>query len=94
MWRPLVKIKILSRNFTGYCNLDILHPVVPVGTKIHIAPTSNDDSNILYKTAAVDEKQSVELGPEVSATVLSYDPTDDDKLELYVRVDEGPPKGK
>jgi hypothetical protein len=26
--------------------------------------------------------------------VLSYDPTDDEKLDLYVSVDDGPYKGK
>jgi hypothetical protein len=26
--------------------------------------------------------------------VLSYDPTDDDKWDLYVSVDDGPNKGK
>jgi hypothetical protein len=94
MWRPLVKINIPSRNFTGYCNLDILHPEVPVGTKVHFTPVGNSDSNRLYKTAEADEKESIELGPEISATVLSYDPTDDSKLELHVSVDDGPNKGK
>ncbi len=48
----------------------------------------------LYKTADADEKESLEIGAEVSATVLSYDPTDGDKLELYVSINDGAYKGK
>ncbi len=40
-----------------------------------------------------DEKESLELGAEVSATVLSYDPTDENKLDLYVSINDGPHKG-
>jgi hypothetical protein len=94
IWQPLVKIKIPARNFTGYCRLEMLHPEVPTGTIIHFAAVGNDNSNRLYKTAEADEKESIELGAEVSATVLSYDPTDEDKLELYVSISEGPNKGK
>ena len=94
-WLPLVKINIPSRNFTGYCQLLGLHPKVPAGTTIHFSPTgANTESFRLYKTADMDEKDSLELGTEVSATVLSYDPTDDDKLELYVNIDDGPHKGE
>ena len=93
MWLPLVKINIPSRNFTGYLTLLSLHPKVPAGTKVHFTST-NDGSERLYKTADMDEKDSVVLEPEVSATVLSYDPTDDDKLELYVSIDDGPHKGE
>jgi hypothetical protein len=92
-WLPLVKINIPSRNFTGYTTLHGLHPRVPAGTKIHFTSTK-DDSERLYKTVNMDEKDSLDLGPEGSATVLSYDPTDDDKLELYVRIDDGPHKGE
>jgi hypothetical protein len=34
------------------------------------------------------------IGTEVSATVLSYDPADEDKLELYLTINDGPYKGK
>jgi hypothetical protein len=92
-WLPLAKINIPSRNFTGYTQLLGLHPKVPTGTRIHFTSTQGD-SERLYKTADMDEKDSLDLGPEVSATVLSYDPTDEDKLALYVSINEGPHKGQ
>ena len=91
-WRPLVKIKIPARNFTGYCRLDMLHPEVPAGTIIHFSTA--DKSVKLYKTADANDEDSLELGADVSATVLSYDPTDENKLELYVSINDGPNKGK
>jgi hypothetical protein len=56
MWRPLVKINIPSRNFTGYCNLDMLHPEVPAGTKVHFKNDTNL-SNLLYVTAEASEER-------------------------------------
>lgn len=94
-WLPLVKINIPSRNFTGYCQLLGLHPKVPAGTRIHFSSSgANTESFRLYKTADMDEKDSLELGTEVSATVLSYDPTAEDKLELYVSINDGPHEGR
>ena len=60
-WLPLVKINIPSRNFTGYLTLLGLHPKVPAGTKVHFTSTK-DDSERLYKTTDMDEKDSVVLG--------------------------------
>jgi len=94
IWRPLVKINIPSRKFTGYCQLLGLHPKVPAGTKIHFSSMDKSERFRLYKTADADEKKSLEIGAEVSATVLSYDPTDGDKLELYVSINDGAYKGK
>jgi hypothetical protein len=93
MWRPLAKINIPSRNFTGYTQLLGLHPKVPAGTRIHFTSTQGDTER-WYRTADMDEKENLDLGPAVSATVLSYDLTNDDKLELYVSIDDGPYKGE
>ena len=60
-WLPLVKINIPSRHFTGYLTLLGLHPKVPAGTKVHFTSTK-DDSERLYKTPDMDEKDSVVLG--------------------------------
>src|SRR5260370_2935658 len=40
-WLPLVKLHIPSRNFTGYGQLLGVHPIVPVGTKIHFTQAGN-----------------------------------------------------
>jgi len=88
MWLPLVKIKIPSRNFRGYIQLFALHPEVPAGTVVHSTYTK------LYKTADANDEGKVELENDVTATVLSYDPTDIDKLELYVSINDGSNKGR
>jgi hypothetical protein len=92
MWLPLVKIKIPSRNFTGYYQLLGLHPEVPAGTVVHFSDAEKGQLK-LYQTAGMHDEGSVELGSNVTATVLSYDPTDIDKLELYVSINDGPHKG-
>ena len=91
-WLPLVKIEIPSRNFTGYCQLLGLHPEVPAGTVIHFS--EKDEGRLkLYRTADMNDEGSVSLGTDVIATVLSYDPTNIDRLDLYVSIDEGSHKG-
>jgi hypothetical protein len=92
MWLPLVKINIPSRNFTGYCQLLGLHPEVPAGTVVHFSEADKGQLK-LYQTADMNDAGRVELGTNVTATVLSYDPTDIDKLELYVSINDGPHKG-
>jgi hypothetical protein len=92
-WLPLVKFNISSRRFTGYSQLLGIHPVVPVGTKIHFTRVGNETFK-LYASANADKNESLDLGDKVSATVLAYNPTPDDKYELYVRVDDGPYTGK
>jgi hypothetical protein len=92
-WLPLVKFHIPSRNFTGYSQLLGVHPIVPVGTKIHFTREGNARLQ-LYKTANVSQNESFDLGDKVSATVLSSDPTQDDKWDLYVNIDDGPYAGR
>jgi hypothetical protein len=88
-----VKINIPSRNFSGYCHLDMLHPEVPVGTIIHFS-TDDKSSVKLYKNADANDEDGLELGTDVTATVLFYDPTDENKWDLYVSINDGPNKGK
>jgi hypothetical protein len=91
-WLPLVKINIPSRKFTGYCQLLALHPIVPAGTKVQMIGRGGFR---LHKTADVKQEEGLDLGEKVSATVLSYDPTQDDKKwDLYVSIDDGPHAGK
>jgi hypothetical protein len=91
--RPIVKVHIPARNFTGYTQLLGVHPVVPSGTKIQFTRVGNTGPE-LYDTADAAQSTGHDLGEKVSATVLSYDPTSDDKFELHVQIDDGSYTGR
>lgn len=93
IWLPLVKIYIPSRQFTGYVRLLELHPQAPPGTTIHFTRTGNENYQ-LYEAPALTENKGINLGDKVSATVLRYDPTPDDKWDLHVRINDGLYAGK
>jgi hypothetical protein len=93
VWLPLAKINIPSRNFTGYVQLLGRHPSVPTGATVHFTRTGNERIQ-LHDAAAITNNKGFDLGDKVSATVLRYDPTADDKRDLYVRINDGPHAGK
>jgi hypothetical protein len=93
VWLPLAKINIPSRNFTGYVQLLGLHSNVPTGAIVHFTRTGNGGIQ-LHGTATITEDEGLDLGDKVSATVLRYDPTGDDKWDLYVPINDGPHAGK
>jgi hypothetical protein len=93
IWRPIVKVHIPARNFAGYTQLLGVHPVVPSGTKIHFTRVGKSGP-ALYDTADAVQNTGHNLGEKVSATVLSYDPTSDDKFELHVQIDDGSYAGR
>jgi hypothetical protein len=72
---PIAKIQIPSRKFTGYVQLLGLHPVIPSGAMVHFK--SENVGFSLFPEAKVHpgDDGGIDLGKQVSAKVISYDPT-------------------
>jgi hypothetical protein len=94
-YRPIAKVQIPSRNFTGYLNLLDLHPVIPPGTIVKYTKLGNDRL-LLFPSPKIPEKDEggIVLGESVSAKVLSYDPTSDDYFDLHVQIMDGSHAGQ
>jgi hypothetical protein len=90
---PIAKIHIPSQNFVGYLQLLMLHPVVPSGTVVRFRKTGNE-TIALYPSAAIDDEKGIDLGSQVSASVVSYDPSKDDEFDLHVTILDGDHKGQ
>ena len=88
---PIAKILIPSRNFTGYVQLLGLHPDIPKGTIVHYRRNHGSDSFLLYPAAKFSSSNdgTVDLGQQVTARVISYDPTHDDNWELHLEIIDG-----
>jgi len=94
-YRPIVKIHIPSRNFTGYLNLDVLHPVIPPGTMVEYKKLGNGKL-LLFPSPKIPAKDEggIDLGDSVSAKVISYDPTNDDNFDFHVQITSSPHAGQ
>jgi hypothetical protein len=92
---PIAKVQIPSRNFTGYLSLDALHPVIPCGVIVHYKKLGNASLR-LFPVAEVStgDAGGVDLGDQVTAKVISYDPANDDNWDLHVQIIDGPHAGE
>ncbi len=90
-YRPIAKVRIPSRNFTGYISLLGLHPVIPSGAIAYFKKLGNDHL-LLFPVAKIpaDNNRGVDLGERVSVEVLSYEPTKDDDWDMQVQIIDGP----
>jgi hypothetical protein len=93
-YRPIAKVRIPSRNFTGYISLLGLHPVIPSGVIVHYKRLGNGRL-LLFPVAKIpsDDSAGVDLGEQFSAKVISYDPTKDNDFDLHVQIIDGPHAG-
>jgi hypothetical protein len=91
---PLAKIHIPSRiNFIGYTQLLGLHPVIPTAAQLYCKMTTEGGNLKLYATSKMKD-EVLDLGDRVSASVIKYDPSNDEELEFYVEVLDGSHAGQ
>jgi hypothetical protein len=92
---PIAKVHIPSRQFVGYLRLLALHPIVPSGAVIHFKRVGNESFELFpIETIGSDKERGTDLGHEVSAKVIRYDPSADDKWDLHVTILDGPRAGE
>lgn len=85
---PIAKILIPSKKFSGYTHLLGLHPLIPPGTIIRFKKTGNETIE-LSTLAAADNSRTIDLGDQVSAKLVDYDPSIDDNYGLHVTILDG-----
>ena len=92
---PLVKVHIPSRNFIGYLHLLALHPVVPSGIVVNFRKSANETIK-LYQDVKIgsSDNTGLDLGDQVSARVVKYDPSKDDEWDLQVTILDGKYAGR
>jgi hypothetical protein len=88
---PLVQISIPSKKWVGYVQLlGGIHPIIPVGTKIHLKRDGNATINLAAKFDA-DYGSGPDLGEHVTVKMIRSAPDYD---MIYVSVIDGPFAGK
>ena len=87
---PIAKVHIPSRQFVGYLQLLGLHPFVPPRTVIQFKKIGNESFE-LFPNQRIG---GVDLGNEVRAKVIKYDPSADDNWDLQVTILDGPDAGQ
>ena len=87
---PLVRIRAADNSWSGYTQLETLHPVIPKGTVVQFKQGGN-------LTLRLDSTQQTDDGPDlgdaVTAKIERYDPATGD-ADLYVTLLDGPYAGK
>lgn len=87
-WYPLVKIKIPSKRFVGYLQLlGGIHPVIPEGTRVHFTKIGYAPLQLAPSQHAAPDS-GPDLGEQVTAKVLQYDPSTGDR-DIYVTIMDG-----
>ena len=92
---PLVKVHIPSGNIIGYLQLLCLHPVIPSGTVVHFKKIGNKSIQLFSISKINSSKiKGLDLGDEVSAKVIEYNPSSDDDWDLNVTIRDGKYAGR
>lgn len=89
----IAKVRAESGAFAGYTAVGELLPPIPPGVAVTLAPAANETLTIASSQRA-ELDNGLNLGSRVSAVTVRFDPANDDKRDLLVRVSSGKYAGR
>jgi hypothetical protein len=89
----IAKVHARSGAFSGYTAVGELLPAIPPGIAVTLAPAANETLTISTSQRA-ELDAGLNLGARVPAVTVRFDPANDDKRDLLVRVTGGKYAGR
>lgn len=89
----IAKVHAQSGAFSGYTAVGELLPPIPPGVAVTLAPGDNETLTISSSQSA-ELDAGLNLGSHASAVTVRFDPANDDKRDLFVRVTSGKYAGR
>lgn len=84
----IAKVHAENGTFAGYTAVTELLPRIPRGVMVTLAPAANETLTISSSQTA-ELGTGLDLGSRAAAVTLRFDPKNDDKRDLFVRVATG-----